>query len=74
MNKLSILDLFAADAINAPAMITGGGKSKGKCKSKSKKKSKSKSKCKSKSKSKSKSGSNSKYGCGPVVPPPCYKC
>ncbi len=70
MNKISILDTFAADAINAPAMITGGGKCKKKSKSKSKK---SKSKCKSKSKkSKSKSGSSkSKYGCAPCVPVPC---
>ena len=36
--KKSILDLFAADAINAPATVTGGGGSKG-SKGSSKKKS-----------------------------------
>ena len=29
MKKISILDQFAADAINAPAVITGGGCDKG---------------------------------------------
>lgn len=64
MKKTSILDQFAADAINAPAVVTGGGGCKVtkvktvKCKkSKSKK---SKVKCGTKSK-KSKSG----HGCPP---------
>ena len=68
--KTSILTQFAADAINAPAVITGG---KG-CKRKSKS-SKSKSKKCKKSKSKS---SKSKYSCsrskssvGYCAPIPC---
>ena len=68
MNKISILDTFAADAINAPAMITGGGKCKGKSKKGKSKKGKSK-KGKSKSKSKSKSyGSRSNNCCVPCIP------
>ncbi len=66
MKKISILDQFASDAINAPAVVTGGGGCKVtkvktvKCKkSKSKK---SKVKCGSKSK---KSGSKSRRGCAP---------
>ena len=49
MNKKSILNQFAADAINAPAAVTGGG---GKCRPKCGKKGKS-------SKSGSRSGSGS---------------
>ena len=77
MNKVSILDRFASDAINAPATITGGkacktakskkskSKNKNKCKAKS---AKSKSnKCKAKS-AKSKSRSNI---CTPK-PPLCW--
>ena len=52
MKKISILDQFATDAINAPAVVTGGGGCKAtkvktvKCKSSSKK---TKVKCGSKS-------------------------
>ncbi len=68
MNKISILDQFAQDAINAPAMITGGKSCKKKSKSKSKK-----SKCKStKSKSsKSKSSKSKSRSNACSVPPPC---
>ena len=62
MKKISILDQFAADAINAPAVVTGGkgcGKS---TKAKTKKKSGSK-------KSKKKSG-KSGGGCNPK--PVCW--
>lgn len=62
MKKISILDQFATDAINAPAVITGGGGCKPKtvkCKSKSKK---TKVKCGKKTKSK-KSGNSG--GCTP---------
>lgn len=60
MKKLSIMETFAQDAINAPALVTGGSKP---CKRSRSKKSK---KCKSKSKSKSKSkcGSGSGNGSG----------
>ena len=67
MKKISILDQFAADAINAPAVVTGGGGCKVtkvktvKCKSKSKK---TKVKCGSKSKKSHKSG-------GGCPPKPC---
>ena len=68
MNKISILDQFAQDAINAPAIITGGKACKKKSKSKSKK-----SKCKSaKSKSsKSKSSKSKSRSNACSVPPPC---
>ncbi|MEQ1851715.1 MAG: hypothetical protein ABMA01_09005 [Chthoniobacteraceae bacterium] len=56
--KVSILDQFAADAINAPAVVTGGSGCKPK-KSKSKK-------CK-KSKSKKSKSSKSRP---PACPPP----
>ena len=69
MNKISILDQFAQDAINAPAMITGGkacNKAKSKTKNKCAKSKSAKSKsCKTKS-TKAKSQSNP---CS--VPPPC---
>ena len=48
--KVSILDQFATDAINAPAVVTGGGACKAKSKSKKSKKSKSKKSHKSRSK------------------------
>jgi hypothetical protein len=69
MKKISILEQFASDAINAPAVITGGGGCKVtkvktvKCKSASKA---TKVKCGTKAKS-GKSGG----GCHPT-PPPCY--
>lgn len=76
MNKVSILDRFASDAINAPATITGGkacktakskkSKSKNKCAKSKGAKSKS-NKCKAKS-AKSKSSSNI---CTPK-PPLCW--
>lgn len=45
--KISILDKFAPDAINAPETVTGGGKGKsGSCKTKKTKKTKKS--CKSK--------------------------
>lgn len=73
MNKISILDRFASDALNAPAMITGG-KSCKKGKSKSSK-SKSKNKCKKSKSSKSKSSksksSKSRSGGGTCPPKPC---
>jgi hypothetical protein len=59
MKKISILDQFAADAINAPAVVTGGSGCKvtkvktAKCKSSSKK---TKVKCGSNSKKSRKSG------------------
>jgi len=68
--KISILDQFAADAINSPAAVTGGG---GKCKPASKPKTKShhSNKCKAPSKPKShKSHSGSKNHCGCPPPPP----
>ena len=65
MKKISILDQFAADAINAPAVVTGGGGCKPKTVKCKTKKSKSK-KCKS-SKSKSHKSSKSKGGgCKPT--------
>ena len=66
MKKTSILAQFAADAINAPAVITGGGGCKPKtvkCKTKSKK-TKSK-KCGSKSKKTHKSSKSKGGGCTP---------
>jgi hypothetical protein len=65
--KKSILDQFAADAINAPVGITGGG---GKCGKKSKS-SKSKSSKSKSSKSKSSKSRSGNY-CPPPPPPPCY--
>ena len=70
MKKTSILDTFAADAINSPAMITGGGSCSGGGKSKKGKSRKGKSK---KGKSRKSKGSRSKSsggGCG-CLPPPC---
>jgi len=65
MSKISIAEQFALDAINAPALVTGGGKS---CKG-SKKKSRKNTKKYSKKSSK-KSGSRGN-GCAPCwVPPP----
>jgi hypothetical protein len=67
MKKISILDQFASDAINAPAVITGGGGCKVtkvktvKCKSVSKN---TKVKCGSKSAKSGKSG-------GGCPPKPC---
>jgi len=66
MKKTSILDQFAADAINAPAVVTGGGGCKPKtvkCKTKSKK-TKSK-KCKSTKSKKSHSSKSHGGGCKP---------
>ena len=69
MKKISILEQFASDAINAPAFVTGGGACKVtkvktvKCKSKSKK---TKVKCGTKSHKSHKSG-----GCKPT-PPVCW--
>ena len=71
MKKISILEQFATDAINAPAVVTGGGGCKVtkvktvKCKNA---KTKSNNKCGTKSK-KTKS-SKSGGGCGPK--PVCY--
>ena len=71
MKKTSILDQFASDAINAPAVVTGGGGCKVtkvktvKCKSSSKK---TKVKCGTKAKS-HKSG-KSGGGCNPK--PVCW--
>ena len=65
MKKISILDRFATDAINAPAAVTGGG---GKCGGGSKAKSK---KAKSQSKKSKSKKSKSGGGCTPP-PPPCY--
>jgi hypothetical protein len=78
MSKISILEKFAQDAINAPALVTGGGKG---CKRSKKSKSK-KSKCKRSGSRKSgsrksrsrKSGSGrtgGHCGWGCYVPPPC---
>jgi hypothetical protein len=70
MKKISILDQFAADAINAPAVVTGGGACKVtkvktvKCKSSSKQ---TKVKCGTKSNKSGKSGG----GCTPCPPKPC---
>ena len=68
--KISILDQFAADAINAPAAVTGGsGKKKSSKKSrKSSKKSKKSKKSKSSKKSHSHGGN-----CGCPPPPVCKK-
>ena len=60
MKKISILDQFAQDAINAPAMITGGKSCKKKSKSSKSKKSKSKKSKSSKSKSSKSKSSKSK--------------
>ena len=69
--KISILDRFAADAINAPAAVTGGS---GKCGGGSTKSKKSHSKKSKKSHSKktkkSKSTKSNHCGCTPP-PPPC---
>ncbi len=62
--KISILDQFASDAINAPAAVTGGG---GNCKPPSKHGSKSH----KQTKPKTKSHSGSKNKCGYCPPPPC---
>lgn len=59
MNKKSILDQFAADAINAPAAVTGGG---GKCRPKPPKCKSGKSGKSGKSSKSSKSGSRSGSG------------
>ncbi len=59
MSKISIIEKFAQDAINAPALVTGGKKCGG-----SKKKSK-------KSKKKSKKTGSRKSGGNCFVPPPC---
>lgn len=64
MNKISILEAFAADAINSPAMITGGGKCKAKSKSK-KKSAKCGKSAKSAKSTKSRSGASI---CEPIVP------
>ena len=69
MKKTSILDQFAADAINAPAVVTGGGGCKPKtvkCKTKSKKSKK----CKSTKSKKSHKSSKSGGGCNPK--PSCW--
>ena len=66
MSKISIIEKFAQDAINAPALVTGGkkcGGSKGKSRKGSKRKSGGGSKAKSR---KSGGGKGSCY-----VPPPC---
>ena len=65
MSKTSITEKFAQDAINAPALVTGG---KG-CKAKS---NKAKSKKAKSNKAKSNSGrGGSKGGNACYVPPPC---
>ena len=61
MKKISILDQFAADAINAPAVVTGGGGNK--CKKSKSKKTKSK-------KTKSRKTKSDKSG-GGGAPKPC---
>ena len=62
MNKISITEKFAQDAINAPALVTGG-KKYGKNKKSSKKK-------KSRSKKSGSKKSGSRKNCCPV-PSPC---
>ena len=59
MSKISILERFAADTINAPATVTGGGRNK---RSKSKKSKSKKSKSKSKSSRSGGSGSGRSGG------------
>jgi len=66
--KISILDQFAADAINAPAAVTGGG---GNCKAPSKSKSHKSGSNKCKATKKTKTKSKSKNHCSPCPPPPC---
>ncbi len=66
MSKISILEKFAQDAINAPALVTGGKK----CGGSKKKSHKSKShKSGGGSKAKSRKSGGSKGSC--YVPPPC---
>ena len=66
MSKISILEKFATDAINAPALVTGGGKCK-----KGSKKSRKGSKKGSKGSKGPKGSKGSKGGClpAPVVCP-----
>lgn len=65
--KVSILDQFAADAIHAPAVVTGGSGCKPK-KSKSRSK---KTKCKKSRSKKSTKSKSSKSSCNPQ-PPVCW--
>ena len=69
MSKISITEKFAQDAINAPALVTGGTK-KGGGKYDNNKKNKSGSKKSGSKKSGSGSGNNG-GGCGCYVASPC---
>ena len=70
MSKISILEKFATDAINAPALVTGGAK----CKKGSNKGSKKGSRKGSKGSKGPKGSKGSKGGClVPPAPSPCPK-